>query len=51
MWAERGVALITQYNKSIMNHEEKKPDLLLLVQHHRRLLPNITKNKHSAFHY
>lgn len=41
--AERGVALITAYNRCLTRNEEQKQLLLQLIQHHRQKFPNCTK--------
>lgn len=41
--AERGVALITKYNRCLTRNEVQKQYLLQLVQHHRQLYPSYTK--------
>jgi len=41
--AERGVALLKEYNEIITKDEDQKQFLLLAVQHHRKLYPNVNK--------
>ena len=43
--AERGVALIQSFNRSITTNEERKQFLLQIVKEHRRSLPNSNKSK------
>lgn len=43
--AERSVALITDYNKSITSNEEQKQYLLQVVDNHRKNLQKFSKNK------
>lgn len=42
--AERGVALIEEYNKLITINEEQKQYLLLVVKQHRQKYPNTKKS-------
>lgn len=42
--AERGVALITEFNDKITHNEEQKQFLLHVVADHRKNVPNATKN-------
>lgn len=42
--AERGVALMTEYNKLQTNDEEQKQFLLLVVQKHRNMFPDQKKS-------
>lgn len=41
--AERGVALITTYNRCLTRNEEQKQFLLQLIQYHRQKFPKSTK--------
>ena len=43
--AERGVSLITQYNRLITKNEEQKQYLLQVVQEHRHEFPGCTKEQ------
>ena len=42
--AERGVALITEFNSSTTKNEEQKQYLLQVVAEHRKNMPVINKN-------
>ena len=39
--AERGVGLMTQYNKLITKNEKEKQNLLLIVQDNRQSIPDM----------
>lgn len=41
--AERGVALITQFNKCITNNEEQRQYLLQVVENYRKVFKNCDK--------
>lgn len=41
--AEFVVALITQYNKCITKNEDKKQELLLVIQDHRQIIADTAK--------
>lgn len=43
--AERGVALIQDYNNCLTRNEEQKQYLLQVVEEHRKKFPYVTKNK------
>lgn len=42
--AERGVALMKEFNSSITKNEEQKQYLLKVVQKHRKRFPNVNKS-------
>ena len=46
--AERGVALIEEYNSIITKNEDQKQYLLQVVQEHRRLFPTCKKDFFTA---
>ena len=46
--AERGVALIEEYNALITKNEEQKQFLLQVVQDHRRRFPDCSKAQLSG---
>lgn len=41
--AERGIAMITEFNGILTNHEEQKQYLLQVVEKHRKEFPNFNK--------
>ena len=42
--AERGIALMQQYNSSLTKNEEQKQFLLRLVERHRKTFPSSAKS-------
>lgn len=46
--AERGVALIEQFNDSLTKNEDQKQYILQVVQMHRKRFPNSNKNNYST---
>jgi len=47
-WAERGVALIQHFNRTLTKDEDQLQFLLQVVSDHRRRLPDCTKRKLTA---
>ena len=46
--AERGVALMTQYNKLVTKNEKEKQNLLFIVQDNRQSIPDMKKSTLSG---